>query len=322
MSARPIAVLLTLLAGIPAGSLRAQEFMGPATNCTGLKLQEASGVPKNSRHTYLFNGTCDLLMVGDNTHLVHRFPAEAVVRWDKKTKELREDFRILGGFSWDGKTIGGRVNSRFICNDDPLVTSAACNGVGHTNETGLEALSGAYQEFRPITKGKTTLAEATAKSGASGQTAGTNAPPPPPPSPKPKRAQPATATPAVATPVAPAAGRVAVTPHDSSPARRAPARIPALPVQPRPAPDVPPGASAFTFSDAKYQLASGYALTTWEVNAEPRWAIIDSTGKPLRTFPEGSAAYRDANNSVFVNWGGGVYAAGKMKVGRLQLPKK
>jgi hypothetical protein len=136
------------------------EFKAEGANCSGLKLKGASGVV-GMRHTYYFVGTCY-----DGQR---QFPAEAKVAWDRKAYSLSEDFQILGTFiNSAGKSYAGHVRSVFKCNDDPtVIPQAACNGVGHTNETGAKFLSRPYVELRrPITKGKTTLAEAKALSAA------------------------------------------------------------------------------------------------------------------------------------------------------------
>jgi hypothetical protein len=151
-----------------------EEFSTPGANCEGLKLQAATGVVSltsavGAKHTYRFVGTC--------FDGAKAFPAEASAEWDRTSFSLRENFRILGTFvNSAGKSYSGSVQSLFKCNEDPLVLpQAACNGVAHNNETGAKFLSRPYlQQHRPITKGKTTFAQAKALSAAAAAAAVAN----------------------------------------------------------------------------------------------------------------------------------------------------
>jgi hypothetical protein len=156
-------VALTVLAPRRAlAQFGGKPFSTAGPNCEGLKLQAATGVVSvtsvvGTRHTYSFVGTC---FDGAKT-----FPAAASVEWDRTSFSLRESFRILGTFvNPAGKSYSGSVQSLLKCNEDPLVLpQAACNGVVHNNETGAKFLSRPYlEQHRPITKGKTTFAEAKA----------------------------------------------------------------------------------------------------------------------------------------------------------------
>jgi hypothetical protein len=132
-----------------------EEFSSEGPNCYALKLKAATGVV-SLKHTYHFVGTC---YDGNRS-----FPAEAHVTWDRSGYALVEDFQIIGTYvNSAGKAYSGHVQGWFQCNDDPtVVPSAACNPVGHINQTGAKFLSKPCTEGRrPITKGKTTLAEAT-----------------------------------------------------------------------------------------------------------------------------------------------------------------
>jgi hypothetical protein len=140
------------------------EFTTAGPNCAGLKLQAATGVISTTssvgtKHDYKFVGSC---FDGAKS-----FPAAASVAWDRSTFTLRESFEILGTFvNSAGKSYSGAVGSQFKCNEDPLVVpQAVCNGLAHKNETGANFLSRPYlEQHRPITKGKTTFAEAKALS--------------------------------------------------------------------------------------------------------------------------------------------------------------
>jgi hypothetical protein len=160
---RGLALLATLAAApLAPRPVWAQGFGGDAfssqgPNCYSLKLKEATGVV-SLKHTYHFVGTCN-----DGSR---SFPAEAYVWWDRGSYALNEDFQIIGTYvNQAGKAYSGHVRSWFRCNDDPtVVPGAACNPVGHINQTGAKFLSKPYGERRPITKGKTTLTEAKALS--------------------------------------------------------------------------------------------------------------------------------------------------------------
>jgi len=150
-----------------------EEFTTPRANCEGLKLQAATGVVSltsavGSKHTYRFVGTCF-----DGAKAL---PAKASAEWDRTSFSLRESFRILGTFvNSAGKSYSGWVQSLFKCNEDPLVApQSACNGVAHNNETSAKFLSRPYLQHRPITKGKTTFAEAKALSAAAAAAAVAN----------------------------------------------------------------------------------------------------------------------------------------------------
>jgi hypothetical protein len=168
-------IALTVLAPRRASAqFGGEPFSTPGANCEGLKLQAATGVVSltsavGTRHTYQFLGTC---FDGAKT-----FPAEASAEWDRTSFSLRENFRILGTFvNSAGKSYSGSVQTLFKCNEDPLVVpQAACNGVAHNNQTGARFLSRPYlEQHRPITKGKTTFAEAKALSAAAAAAAVAN----------------------------------------------------------------------------------------------------------------------------------------------------
>jgi hypothetical protein len=182
---RPHMISLALAAAaISAPAAARAQFTHLDTDCRGLKLQQASGVPKYLEHRYTFRGSCKLQLhgVGGTVTTVNTFPAEAHVTWIAKDRSLVEQFTTLGAFKYQGTVMGGQVYNAFTCDDDPIINpQAACSGVEHWNHSAIDALSFPYQQFRPITKGKTTLAQATTLSGASGQqTTPAQAPPPKP----------------------------------------------------------------------------------------------------------------------------------------------
>ena len=156
-------IVLIAAAFVPRAGM-AQAFSLEGANCKGLKLKEASGVPDGVVHNYKFIGTC-----WDGTS--KNFPAEASVTWDGKSRRLTENFAIIGTFvNSAGKSYSGKVSSVMRCNDDHMITNGVCNAESHNNETGAAFLSNPYKQGpRPITQGKTTLAEAASMSKAPAQ---------------------------------------------------------------------------------------------------------------------------------------------------------
>lgn len=157
-----------VLAAGTSGQAVAGDFGRLDTDCHGLKLKQASGLPSGLVHTYRFEGTCNLVSVHPSGPSVQRaFPARAQVTWNHSKRELVESFATLGTFEFGKRTRGGTLRSVYRCNEDPIVVTkgVACTGVAHKNETAIEPLSNPFLKlYRPITRGKTTLAEATAAS--------------------------------------------------------------------------------------------------------------------------------------------------------------
>jgi hypothetical protein len=161
-----------VLAGVGGGQAMATDDFD--TDCHALKLKRADAFRsgfKNFRK-YEFEGTCNLVLRKKNgPSVIRTFPVGAKVLWDIGGQYLIEDFWTLGTFkgpyTW---TLGGKVHSEYRCNEDPIVVTkgVACTGVVHQNDSGIEPLSNPFKKlYRPITRGKTTLAEATALSGGS-----------------------------------------------------------------------------------------------------------------------------------------------------------
>jgi len=160
-----------------------------SVDCSGLKLEKANCVPGGPNHVFVFGGSCTFnvseaggaFQKSYASH--HPFPVEVKAEWHAETRTLTEKLRTLGGFEWGGKVIGGRVETEYVCGSDPLLTSTDCEVNHHSNDTGLPALSVPAQQFRPITAGRTTPAEAAA---LSTKPSCPVAPPPPAPNPSPK----------------------------------------------------------------------------------------------------------------------------------------
>jgi hypothetical protein len=147
---------------VTAGFVHAQGVSSAIVDCAQLALTRATGVADAAanQHRYEFAGSCRLSerkngVVRD----VRSFPVRASATWDVRQKRYEETVRVSGGFSWDGKSVGGEMHSAFRCSDDPLAQPAACNGFEHRNGTALEPLSNAYrQNGRPLLVGHAVLA--------------------------------------------------------------------------------------------------------------------------------------------------------------------
>ena len=143
-------LLVALLAGGPACA--ANE--APDVDCKNLKLV-ASPPAATQRREYRFAGSCRLFVrMALETRDIRAFAVEARAAWDPRTRRFTETIRVPGGFQWNGRPVGGTMQSYFTCSDDPLATRAACNGFGHRNDTKLDALSNPYkQQGRPLLVG-------------------------------------------------------------------------------------------------------------------------------------------------------------------------
>jgi len=123
-------------------------------DCRGLVLQAAAGVPADARHVYQFQGPCKL-SVGKFGSI--NYPAQwtrAQAEWNAVTGAFYERVVTEGKFA-------GTIEMWLKCAKDPVVTSVACVQVDYRNQTGWSGFDGAWKQSRPITRGKTTVFEAT-----------------------------------------------------------------------------------------------------------------------------------------------------------------
>lgn len=127
---------------------------------TKVKLTKAKIVGQD--HAYEFEGSCY------SDSIQNLIPVKVQAVWKGASKQALEQVTVSG----QG---GGHIGTTTTCGDDPWITQASCSGGGHSNTTGHNFLSWSI----PLTRGLTTLAEATAMSSGGGQ------PPPPPPPPPP-----------------------------------------------------------------------------------------------------------------------------------------
>jgi hypothetical protein len=169
-----------LLATVPWMTTPGFADMYLDSDCHALKLKGATGVPQDKIHTYDFSGTCNINVVKSSGPVVLKtVPAVASATWNGSKHEFTETFHVLAnvhvaGSISEGNTTynaaadvtAGEVISSFRCDDDPLLSSkAACLVASHSNLSGFSPFSNpAKKQSRPLLKGKTTLAEASALS--------------------------------------------------------------------------------------------------------------------------------------------------------------
>jgi hypothetical protein len=277
-------------------------------DCGGLALVSASGVPSGPIRGYKFHGTCKILEVYSTTKKLVGYTydqsadasvlgtvwADLAATWDSKTGWFKEDMKTTQG------PYPGQISMELRCAGDPVLTGVTCSGVNYSNSTGWDGFDGAYAIPRPISRGKTTLAQATALSQQ--QTA--NTPPSLPPDPTP----------------APTIQRAAV-PSGTEPVVAVPS--PQIVVQrttpvPSPGPPPPPssGRTEIPLAPAvRLDLQDGRAIVAEEDHKTTRWAIIDHKGQLLRRFPAGSRLLESSSHDLTIEWHGGSYRAGHGRPG-------
>ena len=278
-------------------------------DCSGLKLTAAKGVPSGDVHKYAFHGPCKLLRSkvttdkvagianGSSTSSVVEATVwvEAEAAWDKQSGLLSEEVKVEGAYA-------GTLSMLLKCAGDPVIYHVTCYQDAYDNETGWQGFDRAWIKARPITAGKTTPAQAAALS----QIAAAGSPPPPPPPP------PAGTQSRDAVPLSSAARAVSA------------ARTPAAEVRLNPQPEPPskevrPGFTTIPLAaKTRVVLESGRVLAARLEAQELRWVILDENGVELRLFPSGSSALRSRTGDIVVDWGGGLYRAGRARPVRLQ----
>jgi hypothetical protein len=128
------------------------------SDCRGLKLKTASGFSSGTIHSYEFQGTCRLFEgSGDRSFLHGTQWTRATASWDANTGSFQETVVTEGQYA-------GTIVMSLKCTQDPVVTKVACARVSYHNPTGWSGFDGAWKQYRPITRGKTTLFEARALS--------------------------------------------------------------------------------------------------------------------------------------------------------------
>jgi hypothetical protein len=281
-------LLLVLFAFAPAAL---PQSISLKIECADLKLERAAGVPDGPAREYGFSGSCALYhqyaMGKQVSKPYHTFPVKADGAWDSKTNQFRETITILGQFSYLGTPISGSVTSSFTCSYDPVTSPTACNGTSHTNATPLGAFSKPYESHKPILAQRATMAQAIAVA----------VPPRQAIAPAAKAVKEAMQTPR--QPVAPAARAV----KDAMQAQTG-------------------GAGASNGGCAgigeieleagrRVVLENGRILASDGADGALRWAMLATDGKVLRRFPAQSRAYRFPAAEIAVDWGGGVFRAGR-----------
>ncbi len=302
-SVRRLLSPLALRIGTP---VTAQNFSSTAVSCGGLKLESAAGVPDQPTHKYVFGGSCRVYQSGgDSPNPQHSFPVKAEAVWDGAAHRLSESLTILGKFTYYDKEIGGSLSSTYFCDTDPVIGKAACNAAQHSNSTNLTQLSEPFADHRPITAGRTTLAEAASLS-QKASTAG-NPPPPPPAGVTEKPAsidavqdRAVTSTMAMLPPTTPERDGI------SRPPRRLPAGLTEIPLT----------------ASARVALAEGRALASGTRANRLHWVLLGPDAAVLRRFPDGARAYRKAGGGILIDWENGRYEAAPETNARLRLPQR
>jgi len=252
------------------------QFSGSSTNsddadCRGLKLVAASGVPAGDAHSYKFQGVCKLLEVSNSSNQVFGVTTStdsstktvgsvwvvAGAKWSAKTGEFAEKLQVQGQYP-------GEIKMSLKCAADPVITNGACFPVAYSNTTGWDGFDHPYMVPRPITRGKTTVAEATAFSNKP-KNAGSPTPPPPPPP-----------APVVTTP---------------TPRRLALGTTMALRAAP---------VTIALVAGARVALADGRTLVARPVGRTLEWVLVGARNQTLREFPPDARAVREPSGNVVV----------------------
>lgn len=294
-------------------------------DCSGLKLTAAKGVPSGSVHKYAFHGPCKLLRskvttdkvagiaTGSSTSSVVEATVwvEAEAAWDKQSGLLSEEVKVEGAYA-------GTLSMLLKCAGDPVIYHVTCYQDAYDNETGWQGWDRAWLKARPITYGKTTPAQATAMSESG--IAGNPPPPPPPPAPDEGKTPKPVALRDAAKAVA-ATNASASTVSTKSQPGPPDAEVRLNPQPEPPSAEVRPGFTTIPLkAGTRVALESRRVLAARREAQELRWAILDEKGVELRLFPAGSSALRSRTGDIVVDWGGGLYGAGRAAPARLQLP--
>ncbi|HSJ13584.1 MAG TPA: hypothetical protein VK939_04160, partial [Longimicrobiales bacterium] len=178
---RTIVVLLVGAWIAIAPAAHAQEFTSTHTDCSGLELFAAAGVPDGATHKYQFRGICRELEKDDGNKVVSvRWQGwvEVDSRYDVKTAEFDEGVKITMAAGYDGPQ-SGTIEIRLKCAQDPMLTSSSCTIMQFAQKATWPDFVTAWKKNAPYTKGKVTYAQAAELS----KLATSNPPPPPPPPP-------------------------------------------------------------------------------------------------------------------------------------------
>jgi hypothetical protein len=298
------ALLVGALIAIASRDAVAQNFTSTRTDCSGLQLYAAQGVPTGPTHGYRFRGICRELEEDEGTLVRVRWEGwvELESRYDPKTATLIEAASVKMSGHSDGPP-SGTVQLVLRCAQDPMLTPAKCTIIQSAAKAPWPDFVTAWLNGNPFTKGKVTLALASSLSAQ----ASTGNPPPPPPAPK------------EAGPTLQTLGKVLKESGSGSAATRQGVvnTVAARPPSVRPAPVEIPLASG-----ARIALREGRSVVAQELEGSLRWMILDKDAVVLRTFPSGSRALRSAGGEILIDWGGGTFNAGpEQPTRRLTLPR-
>ncbi|HSJ63028.1 MAG TPA: hypothetical protein VK922_03880 [Gemmatimonadaceae bacterium] len=293
----------TLAAALPA-SAAAQTFPSTRTDCSGLELFGAKGIPNGATHAYQFRGICRELKMGVGKILDVRWEGWVEIEsiYDTKTATLVEGATVKISGPSSGPP-SGDIKLVLKCAQDPMLTASKCTIMQSTATTSWPDFAQAWKSGTPFTQGKVTLALASSLSSKSSS----GNPPPPPPAPKSN------------APTLQDLGKtVAVIEANKAASRDGPA----------PAVGAPRGSTGAATAEipleagARIALRDGRSVAALMHEGSLRWSMLDADSTVLRTFPIGSRVLR-SGSEILVDWGGGTYNAGPERAARrLTLPRR
>ena len=273
-------------------------------DCRGLKLVGASGIPAGPTREYKFHGTCKILEVYSTSGSFAGFEYDAkdpeaktlatvwtdvVATWNSQTGYFKEDAKTQAPYA-------GLISMGLRCASDPVLTGVTCTGLSYSNTTGWDGFDHAYAIPRPISRSKTSLAEATA---LSQQHVASTPPPPPAPTPSSPTIQRAP-MPTRTGPVAIASPQIALAPARSTPS-------------PAPPPESTGPREIALAPAVRLDLPDGRAIVADDGEGALRWAIVSPTDQVLRRFPAGSKVTEGSSHDLTVHYPGGSYRAGQRR---------
>lgn len=172
-------LLGTMLPAVPAWAVHFVGMKELDVNCgSGMHLNQATGVPGASVHTYAFGGACDLRVLStDGPVNVTAPPLVASAHWDLASKTYTESLHLLGATTvthiWTGQpdlhlTTYPEVGT-FRCDVDPVIhLGAHCSLESQYDDTGwhssgddqVDGFAWKANHNRPLLLGLATEAQA------------------------------------------------------------------------------------------------------------------------------------------------------------------
>jgi len=267
------------------------------TDCNRLKLISVSERPDGSEQSLGFAGTC-ILAQGpqENVQVVGQITARAEAIWKPEVGELQET--VVS----DGPQFKGYVTMKLHCDRNPVLERAECSRLAYSNTTGWRGFDEFKYKARPVTMGRASSDEMAAlQAGSTGREPSAGLQPP-------------TSTVARAAAALRSIDSTATPPNDSADQASAASESAAdndsiwvvVPLT----------------ADVRIPLEDARIIAARDEAGGLRWAILGRDGTTvLRLFPEGSRTLKSGFGAVVVDWGGGVYEAGREKSHQIHLPR-